>query len=999
MRIIVSLTSYPPRINGVHKVVESLYRQSVKADEIVLYLSLEEFPEAEEDLPATLKALIGKGGFRVAWVHGNLKSHKKYYYALQEYRDAVVITVDDDTMYAKTMIGELVAGHKRFPGAVSARNVRIILKKGQTLEPYRRWEREDCLEDQPRMDLCAIGNGGICYPAVHHERWFDQEMIMKMAQDQDDLWLKYNQIMDDIPVVYTKPSQKDITIEDSQRSSLAADNLRGTGNDRCIAALSALCRQQDAGRCQKWFRNLLTWEAYTTAKKRYYAGIYGAVLDGVGNLPVYFYGAGEIARYLLRILADLGLTERLEAVLVTDRSGNPARLYGLPVRALSELEAGRAFGVILGVSETKKKEIMDGLAEYHYKTVELDLQVIIRYYPECFFTARENMTSVYESVAISDLPNMAYHHFMSCENEVLYLMEEGRLAGVLSIGDLERFYRRQEDRFTINQNFTSLSMVDYDKAAAFFERSLTINEIPVVTQQGEFLGVIKKEKKPFLRKRQRRMLRAARLGEYRWRREEVKRFVKETKADVFLYIFSQEKVMQQLSGTERQKIMRHASKMDGNSKWSILSDQEWETFLGSGEKNGVAVLRKERESCQPVVTNGRTVFPDMEGDYCTIRNGYRSTPNLPPAADRRIFMFGPCFVFGAYCRDDQTIEAYLQDLLNRDGYTLWKVLNRGLCSGELCYDQMFMEELSRDDIVIIIGTERYIPKETGGAVAFQGDLSEVFLTIPHLSDCVLDSILHCNYMVNEKLAQRIYADICSTGILEKPGKPGLPEKIQEYYINWSIREYFMEYFQRYGLCQMPGNRKTGAIIMNCNPFTKGHRYLIEQAVKMVDKLYIFVVEEDRSCFKFQDRLRMVEQGVSDLSGDIMVIPSGRYMISLETFAQYFDKEQVQTVDSMDYDVYIFGEIVAAELGIGYRFVGEEPFDEVTRAYNETMKRILPDFGVEVIEFPRAAFDEKEMISATRVRKAIQEEDMEMLEKLCPQSTIAYLKEHFMQFMK
>ena len=205
---------------------------------------------------------------------------------------------------------------------------------------------------------------------------------MKMARDQDDLWLKYNQIMDDIPVVYTKPSQKDITIEDSQRSSLAADNLRGTGNDRCIAALSALCRQQDAGRCRKWFRNLLTWEAYTTAKKRYYAGIYGAVLDGVGNLPVYFYGAGEIARYRLRILADLGLTERLEAVLVTDRSGNPARLHGLPVRALSELEAGRAFGVILGVSEAKKKEIMDELAEYHYKTVELDLQAISRYYPE-----------------------------------------------------------------------------------------------------------------------------------------------------------------------------------------------------------------------------------------------------------------------------------------------------------------------------------------------------------------------------------------------------------------------------------------------------------------------------------------------------------------------------------------------------------------------------------------------------------------------------------------
>lgn len=135
MKIIVSFTSYPPRINSVHQVVESLYRQTVPADEIVLYLSLDEFPLEAASLPGKLKSLIGQGGFRIEWVHGNLKSHKKYYYALQEYKDAVVITVDDDKIYAETMIGDLIKSHERFPDAVSARAVRIMFKK------KRRWNR------------------------------------------------------------------------------------------------------------------------------------------------------------------------------------------------------------------------------------------------------------------------------------------------------------------------------------------------------------------------------------------------------------------------------------------------------------------------------------------------------------------------------------------------------------------------------------------------------------------------------------------------------------------------------------------------------------------------------------------------------------------------------------------------------------------------------------------------------------------------------------------
>lgn len=607
------------------------------------------------------------------------------------------------------------------------------------------------------------------------------------------------------------------------------------------------------------------------------------------------------------------------------------------------------------------------------------------------FIARENMTSVYELASVSNLSDKAYYHFMNCDDEVLYLLKEDKLSGVLSIGDLERFFDSCERELKINQNYTSISTVNYDLAEKFFENSITINEIPIVTEQGIFLGIIRKEKTKALREQQRSELEAANKGEGIWRRGEMRRFINETRASVLLYTYSDQKVMRQLKWEDKQKLKKHRRKMEEENIWDVLTKEEWDTFLHAEKDGGVDTLRKERDSCIPAFVNGKAVLPDMSGNYFTIRKGHRLTPNNPLHADRKIVMFGPCNVFGAFCKDNQTIEAYLQDLLNVNGYISWKVLNKGVCGVDYSYDQMFVEELSEDDIVIIIGIEKWVPDEIEHALAFRGDLSEFFVRLPHLSDYVLDSISHFNYVVNEKLAQQIYKDICVTGLLEEPTRLGVPEKIQDYYISWSIREYFIEYFQKYGLDKALDGIKVGAIVMNCNPFTKGHRYLIEQAVEIVDRLYIFVVEEDKSYFRFQDRFRMVEQGVSDLNG-VRVVPSGRYIISLDTFKQYFEKEQIQVVNSMDYDVYIFGEVVAEELGIKYRFVGEEPFDKVTRTYNETMKRILPKCGVKVIEFPRALNDEKEIISATLVRKAIQEENMSMIEKFCPESTILYLKE-------
>lgn len=169
-------------------------------------------------------------------------------------------------------------------------------------------------------------------------------------------------------------------------------------------------------------------------------------------------------------------------------------------------------------------------------------------------------------------------------------------------------------------------------------------------------------------------------------------------------------------------------------------------------------------------------------------------------------------------------------------------------------------------------------------------------------------------------------------------------------------------------------RNVGAIVMNCNPFTLGHLYLIEYAAKEVDQLFIFVVEEDASFFSFDDRIMLVREGTKHLK-NVIVLPSGSFMISKKTFAAYSNKAKLQNekIDS-SLDVEIFANYIAPSLGITIRFAGEEPLDNVTRQYNETMRRILPEHGIEFRTIKRKN-QSGEPISASRVRKLLAEKEI------------------------
>lgn len=182
----------------------------------------------------------------------------------------------------------------------------------------------------------------------------------------------------------------------------------------------------------------------------------------------------------------------------------------------------------------------------------------------------------------------------------------------------------------------------------------------------------------------------------------------------------------------------------------------------------------------------------------------------------------------------------------------------------------------------------------------------------------------------------------------------------------------------------------GAAVMNCNPFTKGHRYLIETAAKQCDQLYVFVLSEDKSEFSAKDRLEMVKRGTEDLP-NVTVLPTGPYLISSATFPTYFlkDRENATEVQCL-LDIEIFAKFYGPKFGITHRFVGTEPLSPSTNCYNEALKHHLPSQGIDVIEIPRLTLGDRP-ISASAVRQALQENDMETLRAFLPETTLTYLQ--------
>lgn len=197
--------------------------------------------------------------------------------------------------------------------------------------------------------------------------------------------------------------------------------------------------------------------------------------------------------------------------------------------------------------------------------------------------------------------------------------------------------------------------------------------------------------------------------------------------------------------------------------------------------------------------------------------------------------------------------------------------------------------------------------------------------------------------------------------------------------------------------KVPGN-KIGSVVMNANPFTLGHKYLIEKACEECEWVHLFVVQSENEYFSYDDRMAMIKSGTKHLFN--LTIHSGSdYIISRATFPSYFIKdEQIVNQSHIALDLSIFRNSIAPALGITHRFVGTEPICTVTCNYNQAMhlwleQKLNPNPPITVVEIERSQ-QAALPISASRVRYLLNHFGIDAIADLVPQTTYSYLCQHY-----
>lgn len=231
---IISLTSFPARIEYVYLVIETLFNQKTKTDKIILWLSNEQF-RGMEDIPNTLKRQM-KRGLEIRFVDGDIKGHKKYYYAFQEFPDSNVILVDDDVIYPSYLTKKILEKSKEFPNCIVCNRGHEIAFENKRIRPYDEWGKEAEYLNKPTHRLCPTQCGGTYFPAhCLDNEVLNMQALKECAFFSDDLWLKTMAYLRGTKVTYTEGfPQWLFVIRGSQSESLAKVNIGEDQNNIAI---------------------------------------------------------------------------------------------------------------------------------------------------------------------------------------------------------------------------------------------------------------------------------------------------------------------------------------------------------------------------------------------------------------------------------------------------------------------------------------------------------------------------------------------------------------------------------------------------------------------------------------------------------------------------------------------------------------------------------------------------------------------------------------------
>lgn len=465
-------------------------------------------------------------------------------------------------------------------------------------------------------------------------------------------------------------------------------------------------------------------------------------------------------------------------------------------------------------------------------------------------------------------------------------------------------------------------------------------------------------------------------------------------------------------------IMPHASKVKAPSEWEqwLCSSHWW--FVTATIKNNTEYLKirglEDKYTHElfvegSLVDNGQIKFRDYyvrvdtRSRYVNIINHIRPAVGIPEMALNNIRIVGDCTALGVLVMDEDTIGSYLQVCVNRAN-AYYSVLTHAAWGSSAQISERRLRDIpvSQGDIVVIIGVN------SAFGLFFDASCKEnnipIYCTQPNferphcLGEVFLDK-KHTNSKGNKKAGEILFEKLfinpmkLHTTAMFKHFFRGVLSHAEStwdrVWKDFSSNAYFMLFIQN--LEKHRGvSEEGGTVVMNCNPFTLGHLYLLETAATQVDILFVFVVEEDRSEFPFSKRFGLVVGGVTHLP-HVVILPSGQFIISAVTLPEYFVKDQSPNIRvDATMDVEIFCRWIAPALGVCVRFVGEEPFDRVTLQYNNIMQRMMPTFDLRLKLTPRKFFGGTP-ISASRVRLLLKKGQFEVIASIVPESTFSYLQ--------
>ena len=454
--------------------------------------------------------------------------------------------------------------------------------------------------------------------------------------------------------------------------------------------------------------------------------------------------------------------------------------------------------------------------------------------------------------------------------------------------------------------------------------------------------------------------------------------------------------------SKNEKLLLDNYQLYVNERASWLKNGNIPNYLNDlYSKEEIVELDNLFNASAPYINSTKISQSDCCTPFLSVSGGVRTTISQPKKYERKLHIFGSSTAFSIGVSDKDTIPSYIQSLVNKDGLDI-KVENCGVIGMNLisAINNMTQTNITPNDIVVFFDFDEL----EGTNFSYDIDLNK----IDRGDDFFLDLTKrngHFSKYGNRLISEEIYREInFDKYITECAVKRCNSERSLDLVLANIKYVFYKKIAQSLETCEMKSylslleshvpdpELKVGSVAVNCNPITKGHLHLLEHASRNVDKLFIFVIEEDKSFFKFEDRLHLVAESTKHLE-NVTVLRGGKFICTELTYPDYFDKDTTEAKADASMEAWFFCEYIAKTLNITKIFLGDEPKCMITSQYNEKMQELLPEYGIEVDIIDRIAAN-GDVISASKVRKLLEVGDFDGIAQIVPEPTLLFLQDNY-----